>query len=105
LQAPELVGQFEDDAAFDVTVGTSSGEVSLSMNNQAEPFDDVRVRQAVLYALDKQAIIDTAWNGYGSEIATYSVPTDPYYVDLNDEYPHNPEKAKELLAEAGHSSL
>lgn len=105
LQAPELVGQFEDDPAFEVTVGTSSGEVSLSLNNRAEPFDDVRVRQAVLYALDKQAIIDTAWNGYGSEIATYAVPTDPYYVDLNGEYPHDPEKAKELLAEAGHESL
>lgn len=105
LQAPELVSTFEEDDAFTVTTGTSNGEISLSMNNRVAPFDDVRVRQAVLYALDKQAILDTAWNGYGSLIATYSTPTDPYYVDLNDEYPFDPEKAKGLLADAGLESV
>lgn len=105
LQAPELLSSFEADDKFVVTTGTSSGEVSLSMNNQAAPFDDVRVRQAVLYALDKQAILDTAWNGYGSLVATYATPTDPYYEDLNDAYPYDPEKAKELLKEAGQENL
>jgi len=105
LQAPELVSTFENDDKFTVTSGTSSGEVSLSFNNRVAPFDDVRVRQAVLYALDRQAIIDTAWNGYGSLVATYATPTDPYYVDLNDAYPHDPEKAKQLLKEAGAENL
>ncbi|QZY51256.1 ABC transporter substrate-binding protein [Leucobacter tenebrionis] len=105
LQAPELVETFEGDDQYTVTAGTSSGEVSLSFNNRVAPFDDVRVRQAVLYALDRQAIIDTAWNGYGSLVATYATPTDPYYVDLNDEYPYDPEKAKELLKEAGAENL
>ncbi|WP_053351805.1 ABC transporter substrate-binding protein [Leucobacter musarum] len=105
LQAPELLSSFEADDKFVVTTGTSSGEVSLSMNNKAAPFDDVRVRQAVLYALDKQAILDTAWNGYGSLVATYATPTDPYYEDLNDKYPYDPEKAKELLKEAGQENL
>ena len=105
LQAPELLSSFESDDQFVVTTGTSSGEVSLSMNNQAAPFDDVRVRQAVLYALDKQAILDTAWNGYGSLVATYAAPTDPYYEDLNDAYPYDPEKAKDLLQEAGQENL
>ncbi|WP_053386610.1 ABC transporter substrate-binding protein [Leucobacter japonicus] len=105
LQAPELLSSFESDDKFVVTTGTSSGEVSLSMNNKAAPFDDVRVRQAVLYSLDKQAILDTAWNGYGSLVATYATPTDPYYEDLNDTYPYDPEKAKELLKEAGQENL
>lgn len=105
LQAPELVSTFEDDDAFTVTTGTSNGQISLALNNQAEPFDDERVRQAVLFALDKQAILDTAWNGYGSLVATHSAPTDPYYVDLNDVYPYDPEQAKDLLAEAGMESL
>ncbi|MBS3181862.1 ABC transporter substrate-binding protein [Leucobacter manosquensis] len=105
LQAPELLSSFESDDQFVVTTGTSSGEVSLSMNNKAAPFDDVRVRQAVLYALDKQAILDTAWNGYGSLVATYAAPTDPYYEDLNDAYPYDPAKAKELLQEAGQENL
>lgn len=59
LQAPELLDTFESDDKYTVTTGTSSGEISLSLNNKAAPFDDVRVRQAVLYALDKQAILDT----------------------------------------------
>ncbi|WP_346057043.1 ABC transporter substrate-binding protein [Leucobacter alluvii] len=105
LQAPELLSSFESDDQFVVTTGTSSGEVSLSMNNKAAPFDDVRVRQAVLYALDKQAILDTAWNGYGSLVATYAAPTDPYYEDLNDAYPYDPAKANELLQEAGQENL
>ncbi|WP_427869468.1 ABC transporter substrate-binding protein [Leucobacter luti] len=105
LQAPELLSTFESDDKYKVITGTSSGEISLSFNNKAAPFDDVRVRQAVLYALDKQAIIDTAWNGYGTVIATFATPTDPYYEDLNDVYPHDPEKAKELLKEAGAENL
>lgn len=105
LQAPELLSSFETDDRFVVTTGTSSGEVSLSLNNRAAPFDDVRVRQAVLYALDEQAILDTAWNGYGSLVATYATPTDPYYEDLNDVYPYDPEKAESLLAEAGQENL
>lgn len=105
LQAPELVDTFKDDGKFTVTSGTSSGEVSLSFNNRVAPFNDKRVRQAVLYALDRQAIIDTAWNGYGSLVATYATPTDPYYVDLNAKYPHDPAKAKQLLKEAGAENL
>lgn len=105
LQAPELLSTFESDDAYKVITGTSSGEVSLSLNNQAAPFDDVRVRQAVLYAIDEQAIIDTAWNGYGSTVATFATPTDPYYEDLTDAYEYDPEKAKDLLKEAGYESL
>lgn len=105
LQAPELVSTFESDDAFTVTSGTSSGEITLSFNNRTEPFDDVRVRQAVLYALDRQAIIDTAWNGYGSLTATFVTPKEPYYVDLNEQYAFDPEKAKELLKEAGKENL
>lgn len=105
LQAPELLSSFESDDAFTILSGTSSGEVSLSLNNQAEPFDDIRVRQAVLYALDEQAILDTAWNGYGTLQATYATPTDPYYEDLTDVYAHDPDRARELLQEAGHESL
>lgn len=105
LQAPELLSSFEADDAYQVITGTSSGEVSLSLNNRAEPFDDVRVRQAVLYAIDEQAIIDTAWNGYGTQVATYATPTDPYYEDLTDVYPYDPDRARELLQEAGAENL
>lgn len=105
MQAPDLMGQFESDDAFQVIEGTSNGEILLSMNNRVAPFDDVRVRQAVMYAIDRQAVIDAAWAGYGTEIGAMVPPTDPYYEDLTDMYPYDPEKARELLAEAGAENL
>lgn len=105
MQAPDLVGQFETDDAFQVIDGTSNGEILLSMNNKAAPFDDVRVRQAIAYALDRQAILDTAWAGYGTLIGAMVPPTDPYYEDLTGEYEYDPEMARELLAEAGMEDL
>lgn len=105
MQAPELLGTFKDNTDFQVIEGTSNGEIVLSMNNQAAPFDDVRVRQAVMHAIDRQAVVDTAWSGYGTVVGAAVPPTDPYYEDLNDVYPYDPAKARELLAEAGAENL
>ncbi|MCJ1702226.1 MULTISPECIES: ABC transporter substrate-binding protein [unclassified Rathayibacter] len=105
MQAPDLVAQFETNDDFQVIQGTSNGEIMLSMNNAKAPFDDLKVRQAVAYALDRQAIIDTAWAGYGKLIGAMVPPTDPYYEDLTGEYAYDPEKARELLAEAGAEDL
>ena len=105
MQAPELLGTFKDNSDFQVLEGSSNGEIVLSMNNRTAPFDDVRVRQAVMHAIDRQAVVDTAWSGYGTVVGAPVPPTDPYYEDLNDVYPYDPAKAKELLAEAGVGKL
>ncbi|WP_026549403.1 ABC transporter substrate-binding protein [Arthrobacter sp. Br18] len=104
-QAPELLSSFESDDAFQVLDGTSNGEIVLSMNNEMAPFDDVRVRKAVMHAIDRQAVIDTAWSGYGTMVGAAVPPTDPYYEDLNDVYPYDPDAARALLAEAGMENL
>jgi peptide/nickel transport system substrate-binding protein len=105
MQAPDLISQFESDAAFQVLQGSSNGEVLVGLNNQAPPFDDVRVRQAIAYGIDRQAVLDAAWAGYGELIGAMVPPTDPYYEDLNDLYPYDPDAARELLAEAGAEDL
>jgi len=100
--APETVSQFESDPRFTVVIGTTEGETILAMNNGKKPFDDIRVRRAMNYAIDKQAIIDGAMFGYGTPIGSHFSPADPGYVDLTGMYPYDPEKAKALLKEAGY---
>ena len=82
-------------------VGGTEGKTILAMNNKKKPLDDVRVRQAIAYAIDRKAIIDGAQNGLGAPIGSHLTPNDPGYVDLTGMYPHDPEKAKALLKEAG----
>ncbi|WP_164660629.1 ABC transporter substrate-binding protein [Tropicibacter sp. Alg240-R139] len=99
--APENLPQFEADPRFQVLVGSTEGETILSTNNKQPPFDDVRVRQAVAHAIDRQAIVDGAMFGYGTPIGTHFAPHHPAYVDLTGNSAYDPEKAKALLAEAG----
>ncbi|MEJ6396500.1 ABC transporter substrate-binding protein [Yoonia sp. 208BN28-4] len=99
--APENLPQFEADPRFQVLVGNTEGETILSTNNKMPPFDNVLVRQAVAYAIDRDAIIDGAMFGYGTPIGTHFAPHNPDYVDLLANSPYDPERARELLAEAG----
>ena len=99
--APENLPQFEADPRFQVLVGSTEGETILSTNNKMPPLDDVRVREAIAHAIDRQAIIDGAMFGLGTPIGTHFAPHNPDYVDLTAKSNFDPEKAKALLAEAG----
>ncbi|MEO5834304.1 MAG: ABC transporter substrate-binding protein [Nakamurella sp.] len=104
VQTPEALSQFSDTAKYQVIDGSTTGEVLLSMNDRTPALADLRVRQAISYALDRKTILDAAWSGYGTLIGTHEAPTDPWFADV-DKYPYDPEKAKALLAEAGQSDL
>ena len=99
--APENLPMFEADPRFQVLVGSTEGETILAMNNKEAPFDNVKVREAVAHAIDRQAIIDGAMFGYGTPIGTHFAPHNPAYVDLTGDSAFDPEKSKALLAEAG----
>ncbi len=99
--APENLPQFEADPRFQVLVGSTEGETIMAMNNKQEPFDDVKVREAVAHAIDRQSIIDGAMFGYGTPIGTHFAPHNPAYVDETDLSPFDPEKSRTLLTEAG----
>jgi peptide/nickel transport system substrate-binding protein len=101
--APENLAQFEVDPRFRVIVGSTEGETILSTNNMQPPFDDVRVRQALAHAIDRQAIVDGAMFGFGTPIGTHFAPHNPAYVDLTALSSYDPERAKALLAEAGYA--
>ncbi|MDB4210931.1 ABC transporter substrate-binding protein [Ascidiaceihabitans sp.] len=99
--APENLPQFEADPRFQVLVGSTEGETILSTNNKIPPFDNVKVREALAHAIDRQAIVDGAMFGYGTPIGTHFAPHNPAYVDLTGTSAYDPELAKKLLAEAG----
>ncbi len=99
--APEILPQFEADPRFTVTVGSTEGEVILAMNNAKPPFNDIRVRRAISYALNRDEIIDGAMYGRATPIGSFYPPHGSAYVDLTGVYPHDVEKSKALLKEAG----
>jgi ABC-type dipeptide/oligopeptide/nickel transport system permease component/ABC-type transport system substrate-binding protein len=101
--APESLAQFKSDPRFKVVVGHTEGEVILAFNNRNGPLRDVRVRRALSYGLDRQAIIRGAMFGYGAPIGSHYPPQDPGYVDLTGLYPHDIAKAKALLSQAGYA--
>lgn len=73
----------------------------MGFNLKRKPFDDVRVRKAINYAIDKQEIIDGVYLGLGINIASpYKPGTRWSNPDLKN-YAYDPEKAKALLKEAG----
>ncbi|CUH75021.1 ABC transporter substrate-binding protein [Tropicibacter naphthalenivorans] len=99
--APENLPMFDADPRFQVLRGSTEGETILAMNNKQAPFDNVKVRQAVAHAINRQDIIDGAMFGLGTPIGTHFAPHNPDYVDLTGLSGFDPEAAKALLAEAG----
>ncbi|MFO1218772.1 MAG: ABC transporter substrate-binding protein [Burkholderiaceae bacterium] len=93
--------QFEGDKRFTVEIGSTAGKGIMTINNKRKPFDDVRVRRALMHAIDRKAFIDGVLEGLGKPIGSHFAPTDAGYVDLTGMYPYDPEKAKALLKEAG----
>jgi len=100
--APENVAALEKDARFKVLKGHTTTDVIMAMNHSKKPFSDPKVRQAITLAIDRKAVIQGAMSGFGTPIGSHMDPTNPYYVDLSGLYPYNPEKAKQLLTEAGY---
>jgi peptide/nickel transport system substrate-binding protein len=99
--ALQSLKQFQGDKRFTVEIGDTAGKGIMTINNKKKPFDDVRVRRALMHAIDRKAFIDGVLEGLGKPIGSHMAPTDAGYVDLTSQYAYDPEKAKALLKEAG----
>ncbi len=91
--------------SMQVLMAPSVNVQALFFNNQTEPLNDPKVRQAICYALNREEISGFVAGGDATIISSAMLPTlESYYVDLNDTYgtTGNVEKAKELLTEAGY---
>lgn len=91
----------EQDPNFKVFRTPGESIKHFPINNQKPYFSDKRCRQALMYALDRQRIIDDLWNGAAEVAHSNLTPVSPYHKADLKQYEFDPEKAKALLDEAG----
>jgi len=85
--------------------GKAATTFAAPINNKRKPWTDIRIRKALTcYGLDRAKIAKTALRGLTVPWATFSAPGSPDAIDLTAMCPYDPQRAKKLLTEAGHSS-
>ena len=101
---PDFVAQLEGNAKLALLKQVGAHVWYLGMNNQKKPFDDKRVRQALNYAVNKDAIVKDVLKGTGAASRGPVLPGTWGADPALKAYPYDPERAKKLLAEAGYPS-
>ena len=95
-------GEQAESLGFEVTAFGGLGFHQFQMNRSIPPFDDERVRQAMNFAIDQDAIFQALGFGFGG-VSPQPFPEDYYAFsdETGDLYPYDPDQARELLADAG----
>lgn len=96
-----LAGRFRDSSAYTVKAGDGTDKYVLAFNCKGEHTSDIRIRQAIRYAIDHDEIIASR-GGVDAPLGGPIPSLDPGYEDLTGLYPHDLDKARELMAEAGY---
>lgn len=99
------ISSLKADSNLVIHLDPSTREDHLLINHSHAPLSDVRVREALDYAINKQSIIDTVTFGYGTIANSYIPIGALYHNDNNLSRPYDPNKAKALLKEAGVKNL
>lgn len=97
---PTQVPRLEVNPDVNLMIESTIRTIYLGFNNQKPPLDDVRVRQAINYALDKELLCEAVMGGFAEPSDSPLAPATWGYFPTGG-YPYNPEKAKALLADAG----
>ena len=96
-----VLSQLEANPAISIDEVSTSGFAYISMNTEKEPFSDPRVRQAINYAVDRENLVQVCYDGKAEVNSNICAKHRFGYSDDQIQYTYDPEKAKELLAEAG----
>ena len=98
---PSVLMQLEANPAITIDEVETSGFAYVSMNLEKEPFDNVKVRQAINYAINRENLVAVCFDGKAEVNSNICAKHRFGYSDDQMQYTYDPEKAKELLAEAG----
>ncbi|MFE8698704.1 ABC transporter substrate-binding protein [Cytobacillus sp. FJAT-53684] len=98
------VGQIESNPDLQVFERPTLNVAYLGLTNTRGPLQDKLVRQALNHAVDKQALIDAFYAGAADPAINPMPPVVAGYNDAVEDYAYDPEKAKELLKEAGYEN-
>lgn len=93
--------QLEANPAITIAEVPTSAFSYIAMNTEKEPFNDVKVRQAINYAIDRDNLVAVCYDGEAEVNSNICAKERFGYSDEQFQYTYDPEKAKELLAEAG----
>lgn len=100
---PQSVGELRAAPGVKVETFPRNTLSEVALNQEQKPVNDLRVRRALFHATDRKSVLEGAVFGFARLIGSFMPPIiGEYYVELNDRYPHDPARAKALLAEAGY---
>jgi len=100
----EEIPRLRKDARFTIESSPTARALFIAINVKKKPFDDVRVRQALNYAVNRDAIVKELFQNNAQVVASHVSPLQNGYAQLAG-YPYDPKKSKELLAQAGQPAL
>ncbi|MEV6961463.1 ABC transporter substrate-binding protein [Streptomyces sp. NPDC051207] len=98
------IGQLES-SGLTVAGGAGMNNLFLMFNTRHKPFDDVRVRQALHYAIDTEKMVEVALKGHGKPATSFLDEANPAHRRARTVYDYDPDRARALLKEAGAEGL
>lgn len=99
--SPDTLKTLDSNPNLKVSQFNGSNIQYLQFNTQTEPFDNVKLRQAIAYGIDREKIINELLLGQ-STIAHSILPAESWAYNAGTQYSYNPEKAKQLVQESGY---
>jgi peptide/nickel transport system substrate-binding protein len=99
--APEQIGRLQSDANFQIVSRATALNLMFGMNNLKKPFDNLQVRQALNYAIDRDAIVKNVYSGLAQAMQGAIPPAALGYSPVEG-YMYDPNKAKQMLSDAGY---
>jgi peptide/nickel transport system substrate-binding protein len=101
LVEPQDVQTIEGDENLKILERPAFNVAYVTINHAMEPMDDIRVRQAVAHGLDRESVVKNFYGGRAVVAKEFMPPEVVGYADDVKEYPYDPERAKQLLRQAG----